>query len=229
MKSKLTITDWALSDRPREKYLTVGSTSLSDTELIAILLRSGTQELSAVDLAKQLLARSGNSLNQLAKMSIGELTQLSGIGKVKAITLHAAFELGRRRRAEPVSLKNKILQTTDVVELMQSQLAELMHEEFWVIYLNQASHIIRTERMSSGGWTATIVDVRMLMKRTVELNATAIVLCHNHPSGNIKPSPDDIKLTENIRRAAEIFNIRVIDHVIIHGDAYYSFCAEGML
>lgn len=227
--NKLTIPTWSISDRPREKYIASGSRGVSDAELVAILLRNGNVQCSAVDLAKQLLALNDNSLNKLAQMSISELTKVNGIGKVKAITLHAAFELGRRRRSEPIASKKKVTQSQDIVELMQSKLAELSHEEFWVIYLNQASSILSTECLSTGGWTTALVDIRMLMKRAMDLQATALILCHNHPSGNLRPSKEDLKLTEKIRSAADIFNLQVIDHIILHRDSYYSFCAEGLL
>ena len=227
--NKLTIPSWSVADRPREKYISSGSRSVSDTELIAILLRCGTPDLSALDLAKKLLSLNNNSLNQLSQMSIHELTKINGIGKVKAITLHAAFELGRRRRAEPIVYKKKISQSQDIVDLLQSKLAELSHEEFWVIYLNQASCMIEMECISKGGWSQTAVDVRMIIKKAIDLQAPALILCHNHPSGNVKPSKEDMTITHNIISAAEFFNIKIMDHIILHRDVHYSFCSEGLL
>ena len=226
---RLTIPEWSVSDRPREKYLTQGSRHVSDAELIAILLRNGSRDESAVDLAKRLLVNNGNSINQLAEMSVDDLVQTKGIGKVKAITLHAAFELGRRRRAENIEQAKKISCPEDVVALMQSRLAEQEHEEFWAIFVNQAAAILKVESVGTGGLTSTIVDVRLIIKAAVAINATGMFLCHNHPSGNLKPSPQDIALTQKIKHAAEILDIAMHDHIIIHKEAFYSFFAEGLL
>ena len=225
----LTIPEWSASDRPREKYLEHGGRYVSDAELIAILLRNGSREESAVELAKRLLADNENSINQLAEMSVDELVRVNGIGKVKAITLHAAFELGRRRRAEGVEQAGKITCMEDVVALMQSKLAEIDHEEFWVVYVNQANTILKVERAGSGGLTSTIVDVRNIIKTAVAVSATGLFLCHNHPSGRLKPSEHDIALTQKIRAAAEMFDIHVTDHIIIHKEESLSFFAEGLL
>ena len=227
--SRLTSPEWSVADRPREKYLAQGSRHVSDAELIAILLRNGSREESAVDLAKRVLAANGNSINQLAEMSIDDLQQINGIGKVKAITLHAAFELGRRRRAENIEQARKITCSEDVVALMQSRLAELDHEEFWVIFVNHAAEILKVESIGVGGLTSTIVDVRLILKTAVAVNATGLFLCHNHPSGSLHPSDSDIQLTQRIRKASEVFDIRVFDHLIIHKENYYSFMAEGLL
>ena len=201
--ARLTIPEWSVSDRPREKYIAQGSRHVSDAELVAILLRNGTKEESAVELAKRILAVNDNSINRLAEMSITDLQRVNGIGKVKAVTLQAAFELGRRRRAENVEQAGKITCPEDVVTLMQSRLAEQDHEEFWVIFVNQAVSILKVERLGSGGLTSTIVDVRMIIKAAVEINATGMFLCHNHPSGSLKPSENDILLTQKIKNAAD--------------------------
>lgn len=226
---RLTIPEWSVADRPREKYLAQGSRHVSDAELIAILLRNGSREESAVELAKRILAANGNSINQLAEMSIADLQRVNGIGKVKAITLHAAFELGRRRRAENIEQAKKITCAEDVVALMQSRLAELDHEEFWVIFVNQAAGILKVEPIGAGGLTSTIVDVRLIIKTAVEVNATGLLLCHNHPSGSLRPSESDIKLTQKIKQAAAVCDIAVHDHVIIHRESFFSFLAEGLL
>lgn len=226
---RLTIPQWAASDRPREKYLAQGGRYVSDAELVAILLRNGNRDESAVELAKRLLAANENSINRLAEMSIDDLLRLNGIGKVKAITLHAAFELGRRRRAEDVEQAGKITCMEDVVSLMQSRLAEIDHEEFWVVYVNQANAILKVERVGSGGLTSTVVDVRSIIKTAVAVSATGLFLCHNHPSGSLNPSEPDIILTQKIRRAAEMFDIHLQDHIIIHKENAYSFYAEGLL
>ena len=227
--SRLTIPEWSAADRPREKYLAQGSRHVSDAELIAILLRNGSKDESAVDLAKRILAVNGNSINQLAEMSIADLLRVNGIGKVKAITLHAAFELGRRRRAENIEQAKKITCTEDVVALMQSRLAELDHEEFWVIFVNQAAGILKVEPIGAGGLTSTIVDVRLIIKTAVAVNATGLLLCHNHPSGSLRPSESDLKLTQKIKHAAAVCDIAVHDHVIIHKESFFSFLAEGLL
>ena len=226
---RLTIPQWAASDRPREKYLANGGRFISDAELIAILLRNGSREESAVELAKRLLADNENSINKLADRTVDDLIQMNGIGKVKAITLHAAFELGRRRRAEDVEQAGKITCVEDIVSLMQSKLAEIGHEEFWVVYVNHANAILKVERVGSGGLTSTIVDVRNIIKTAVAVSATGLFLCHNHPSGSLKPSEPDITLTQKIRRAAEMFDIHLQDHIIIHKENAYSFYAEGLL
>ena len=228
-ENKLTIPQWAISDRPREKFLTKGKASLTDAELIAILLRNGSSDESALDLAKRLLALNQNSLNLLAEKSTGELTEISGIGTVKAITIQAAFELGQRRRAEKVTKQRKISSSADILELMQGKLANLKHEEFWAIYLNQGAALLRMENIGKGGLTSTTVDVRLIMKRAIELSATAIVLCHNHPSGELKPSQQDIQLTQQIKKATEMLNISLLDHIIIHNDNCYSFLEDGIL
>ena len=226
---RLTIPQWAASDRPREKYLAHGGRFVSDAELIAILLRNGSKDESAVELAKRLLAGNGNSINQLASRTVDDLIQMNGIGKVKAITLHAAFELGRRRRAEEVEQAGQISCIEDIVSLMQSKLAELDHEEFWVVYVNQANIILKVEQVGSGGLTSTIVNVRNIIRTAVSVSATGLFLCHNHPSGSLKPSDSDITLTQKIRKAAEVFDIHVLDHIIIHKENAYSFYAEGLL
>ncbi|MCK9339401.1 MAG: DNA repair protein RadC [Bacteroidales bacterium] len=228
-KNRLPITAWSLSDRPREKYIAQGSQALSNTELIAILLRNGTKDQSAVDIAKRLLASTNNNINRLADLSVSELMKIKGIGQVKAITLHAAFEIGRRRRAEVVEVKKKINCSEDVLELMQTKIAELSHEEFWTIFVNNNSTFLDMKKIGEGGWTATIVDVRMIISRAIEKHATGIIICHNHPSGRLTPSDADICLTDQIQQATSLMNIQLIDHLIIHKDNYYSFYAEGLL
>ena len=225
----LTIPEWSVSDRPREKYLAQGSRFVSDAELIAILLRNGSKNESAVELAKKILVANDNSINRLAEMPIADLQRMNGIGTVKAITLHAAFELGRRRRAEGVEQAAKITSMDDVISLMQSKLAELDHEEFWVVYVNQANAILKVEQAGSGGLTSTAVDIRSIIKTAVAVSATGLFLCHNHPSGNLKPSEPDITMTQKVRKAAEMFDIRIQDHIILHKEDAYSFYAEGLL
>lgn len=228
-KSRLPITQWSISDRPREKYLAYGNQALTDTELIAILLRSGTKEESAVDLAKRILAITDNSVNKLADLPLKSLMKINGIGQVKALTLHAAFELGRRRRAETVKIQKIIHNSDDILELMQPIIADISHEEFWTIFLNRQSIILKMSKIGSGGLTSTVVDVRIIAKIALEECATAIIICHNHPSGNMKPSDADIALTRRIKQTLDLMDIDLIDHLIIHHNQYYSFYAEGLI
>lgn len=229
MNQKLTIPRWDISDRPREKYIAKGKNALSDAELIAILFRSGTAQESALDLSRRLLSICDNSLNKLAYLTIEELVKIKGIGHAKAVSLHAAFELGRRRRSETIENRKKIKCTEDILELMQHQLADLKHEEFWVIFVNQSSTIIKMENISKGGITSTAVDVRLIMKTALECFATGLILCHNHPSGEVDPSQADIHLTQRIKSAGELLNILLIDHVVMSNENYYSFFSEGIL
>lgn len=226
---KLTIKEWSVQDRPREKYAKNGAVALSDAELIAILLRTGNTAESAVDLAKKLLATSGNSLNALSDMSLRELSRIKGIGQAKAIALLTAFELGKRIRAEKVEESLQILNSRDVVNLMQDKIAHLDHEEFWAIYLNQANRILHTCNISRGGISSTGVDTRIIMQEAVLNKATQIILCHNHPSGSVRPSRADIQLTEKLHHAAELMDLILVDHIIIHKERYYSFVEEGRL
>ena len=226
---KLTIKEWSVQDRPREKYAKNGAVALSDAELIAILLRTGNSAESAVDLAKKLLAVSGNSLNNLSDMSLRELSQIKGIGQAKAIALLTAFELGKRIRSEKVEESLQILNSRDVVNLMQDKIAYLDHEEFWAIYLNQANRILQTCQISKGGISTTGVDTRIVMQEAVLNKATQIILCHNHPSGSVRPSRADIQLTEKLHHAAELMDLLLVDHIIIHKERDYSFAEEGRL
>ena len=226
---KLTIKEWSVQDRPREKYAKNGAVALSDAELIAILLRTGNSAESAVDLAKKLLAVSGNSLNNLSDMSLRELSQIKGIGQAKAIALLTAFELGKRIRSEKVEESLQILNSRDVVNLMQDKIAYLDHEEFWAIYLNQANRILQTCQISKGGISTTGVDTRIVMQEAVLNKATQIILCHNHPSSSVRPSRADIQLTEKLHHAAELMDLLLVDHIIIHKERYYSFAEEGRL
>lgn len=226
---KLTIKEWSVQDRPREKYAKNGAVALSDAELIAILLRTGSTAESAVDLAKKLLATSGNSLNALSDMSLRDLSRIKGIGQAKAIALLTAFELGKRIRAEKVEESLQILNSRDVVNLMQDKIAHLDHEEFWAIYLSQANRILQTCQISKGGISSTGVDTRIVIQEAVLNKATQIILCHNHPSGSVRPSRADIQLTEKLHHAAELMDLILVDHIIIHKERYYSFVEEGRL
>lgn len=226
---RLTIKEWSVQDRPREKYARNGAASLSDAELIAILFRTGNASESAVELAKRLLSSSNNSLNELSEKTLRELSENKGIGQAKAMALLTAFEIGRRVRAEKVEQKPQIQNSMDVVNFMQNKIAYLNHEEFWVLYLNNANLILKTAQISKGGITSTEVDTRIVMQEAVVQKATQLILCHNHPSGSVRPSRADINLTEKISKAAKIMDIALVDHIIIHREKYYSFAEEGRI
>ncbi|MBO4654698.1 MAG: DNA repair protein RadC [Bacteroidales bacterium] len=226
---KLNLKDWSEADRPREKCVAQGLSALTDAELIAILLRSGTRQETVVDLAKRVLSMSDNRLNRLSEWSLRDLQQIHGIGQTKAITLLVAFELGRRVRAERVGEQRKMQSPMDVYEYMLPRNGHLGHEEFWVLYLNQAAALIRADRVSQGGLTMTAVDVRLILKQALELSATGLILCHNHPSGDVAPSRHDDQLTRQLRDAAQLLNIQVTDHVVISRDSYYSYQQEGRM
>lgn len=226
---KLTIKSWALDDRPREKLISKGKTSLSDAELIAILIGSGNKEESAVDLAKRILQASNNNLQKLARLSVEELMQFKGIGEAKAISVITALELGKRRQFEDSIKLPKITSSKDVFRLMQSYIGDLQHEEFWVLFLNNSNKIIAKQQVSKGGLTATIVDVRLLFKKALELTSVGVIVCHNHPSGKLKPSNSDKELTEKIKQAGITLDIKLLDHLIITEKAYFSFADEGIL
>ena len=227
--SRLSISQWCVDDRPREKYFLKGAASLSDAELIAILLRTGTASNSAVDIAKKILHSCQNQLNKLTDLSVEQLLKIDGIGPAKAVTLQAAFELGRRIRSEKIEQQQHIHSSEDVLEIMQKKIAHLKHEEFWVIYLNQASKILQIEQIGKGGLTSTTVDIRLIFQTALCCEATNIIVCHNHPSGSTKPSKADILLTCQIEEAANFFNINLLDHVILHKNSFYSFHENGKL
>ncbi len=223
MSEFISIKNWAAEDRPREKLLEKGTEALSNAELIAILLGSGTTNESAVELAKRILQAADNSLNQLGKQSINDLKQHKGIGEAKAITIIAALELGRRRKVADV-MERKIIRTSqDIFELMQPILADIPHEEFWIILLNNASKLIAKHKLSTGGISATVVDVRLLMKIVLDNYASSIVIVHNHPSNNLTPSKHDLDITHQIVEACHFFGIICVDHLIIGETNFYSF------
>jgi DNA repair protein RadC len=228
-QASFSIKNWSQDDQPREKLRDKGKATLSDAELVAILIGSGSREESAVDLCKRILASVGNNLNALGKLSIKELMVFKGIGEAKAIAIAAALELGRRRRGEEALEKNKITSSVSVFELMQPILGELPHEEFWIIYLNNSNKVIQKEQLSKGGITGTLVDVRLVLKRALELSATGIILVHNHPSGTLKPSVADKQITNKLKNASQSLDIKVLDHLIITEKAYFSFADENML
>jgi DNA repair protein RadC len=225
----LGIKSWAQEDRPREKLLLKGKASLSEAELIGILIGSGTPSLSAVDLAKLILNGSGNSLNELARLSIKDLIQFKGIGEAKAISIVAALELGRRRKETETTKKPKISSSSDAFELLKPELLDLNHEEFWILLLNRSNHVIKKQLISSGGVSGTVADPKLIFKAALEELASSIILVHNHPSSNLKPSEQDIKLTKKMTEAGKVLEIPVLDHLIFTNDAYFSFADEGIL
>ena len=221
------ITNWSEDDKPREKLMLKGKIALSDAELIAILICSGSRNESAVDLSKRILASVDNNLNALGKLSIQQLMNFKGIGEAKAISIISAMELGRRRRAEDVVELKKITSSKTIYELMQPIIGELPHEEFWVLYLNNSNKVLSKSQQGKGGITGTTVDVRLVFKTAFELGATAMILCHNHPSGNLKPSEADTKLTQKLKLAGQNLDILVLDHIIVTENGYYSFVDDG--
>lgn len=223
------IKSWAEDDRPREKLLSKGKMSLSDAELIAILIGSGNRTESAVDLSKRILQSVNNNLSELGRLTVNDLTKFKGIGEAKAISIITALEVGRRRRESEAMQKAVITSSKDVYELMQPVLGELGHEEFWVLYLSNSNKVLSKQNISKGGITGTVVDSRIVFKYALEQLATSIVLCHNHPSGNLNPSDADIRLTKKIKEAGNVMDIKVLDHLIITEKEYYSFMDKGIL
>ena len=222
------INQWAEDDRPREKFLLKGKSSLSDSELLAILIGSGSRNESAVQLCQRILASANNNLNQLGKLSIAQLTEFKGIGEAKAITIAAALELGRRRRSEDAEELKKINSSKAVFEIMQPIIGELQHEEFWILYLNNSNKVIHKAQLSKGGITGTVVDSRIVFKTAFEQNATSIILTHNHPSGKLAASQADIEITKRLKLAGEQLEILILDHIIITETGYYSFQDDGI-
>ncbi|TVZ26975.1 DNA repair protein RadC [Gillisia sp. Hel_I_86] len=228
-KIPFTIKNWAIDDRPREKLLQKGKLSLTDAELIAILIGSGSREESAVELSKKILSKSQNNLNLLGKQSVSQLMEFKGIGEAKAISIMAAMELGRRRRSEDAIENVKITSSNSVFEVLQPILGDLPHEEFWILYLNNANKILEKFQISKGGITGTLVDVRITLRKALELGAVSLILAHNHPSGNLKPSEVDKQLTLKLKTAAESMDIKILDHLIVTEKSYFSFADEGLM
>ncbi|MDX1936208.1 MAG: DNA repair protein RadC [Flavihumibacter sp.] len=223
------IKQWAKDDRPREKLLSKTPAALSDSELLAILINNGTRQKSAVDLAKEVLKLGQNNLDELGRLTVKELMKIKGIGEAKAITIAAALELGRRRQASGFLEKPVVRQSRDVATYLQAQLKDYSHEVFGVIFLNRANKINQFEIISQGGITGTVADPRVILKKALEAEAVSMVLCHNHPSGSLKPSRADEELTHKIKEAARFLDIAVIDHIIVSNEGYYSFADEGLL
>ncbi|MFT6870159.1 MAG: DNA repair protein RadC [Polaribacter sp.] len=226
---KLTIKSWALDDRPREKLVAKGKSTLSDAELIAILIGSGNREESAVGLSKRILKSVDGNINSLAKLSVEKLIEFKGIGEAKAVTIITALELAKRRQLEIALEKPKITSSKEVFNLMQPVIGDLEHEEFWVLFLNNSNKVLAKTQISKGGLTATVVDVRLLFKRALELASIGIIVCHNHPSGKLQPSTADKQITQKIKLAGVTLDIKLLDHLIVTEKSYFSFADEGIM
>ncbi len=225
----LKITEWAVEDRPREKLITKGTMSLSDAELLGILISSGNKKKSAVDLGRELLSMVNNNLTALGKLSISDLKKLNGIGPARAVTIAAALELGRRRKLEEQPEVLQIRCSGDVAEIFRPIMADLSYEEFWILFLNRSNRVISRMKLSQGGISGTVTDVRLIMKNAIEHLASGIIVCHNHPSGNLSPSESDNRITQKIKEAGTLFDIQLLDHLIVTGNDYYSFADNGLL
>ncbi|MEI6767037.1 MAG: DNA repair protein RadC [Bacteroidota bacterium] len=226
---RLSIREWAEDDRPREKLVSKGKSALSDAELLALLLRSGSRNESAVELGRRILNRVNGNLIGLSKLSLAELITFKGVGEAKAIAILAALELGRRRREAEVEERKAIVTSRDVFEFMQSNLSDIGHEEFWVLLLSRSNKIIKKIPISEGGLTGTVADPRRIFRAAVEHGCCSMILCHNHPSGNVQPSDADIKLTRKLKDAGTLLDITVLDHVICGEENFFSFADEGMM
>lgn len=224
-----TIKSWAKDDRPREKLLAKGKNALSDAELLAILIGSGNKKESAVALSKRILRSVNGNLNALSKLSIETLIDFNGIGEAKAITIITALELAKRKQLENIQTKPKINSSKAVFKIMQPVIGDLPHEEFWVLYLNNYNKLLAKSQVSKGGLTATVVDVRLLLKKALELSSIGIIVCHNHPSGKLSPSEADKQLTKKIKNASATLDIKLLDHLIVTEKEYFSFADKGIL
>jgi len=220
---------WMASERPREKFRELGPASLSDAEILSILIQNGHRARTALDLGRDLLLRSKGSIVELGRLSLREIMKVKGIGMAKAVTISAALELGRRRMAAESLQRPQVRSSHDIARYLQARFRDLPHEVFAVVFLNRANRILHTEVVSSGGMTGTVADTRIILKKALEEDATALILCHNHPSGNLQPSRADEELTLKIRDAARLFDIRVLDHLIVGGEGYFSFSDNGLV
>jgi len=223
------IKHWSDDDKPREKLVQKGRVVLTDAELIAILIGSGSHNETAVALSKRILASAGNNLNELGKLSIKELMKFKGIGEAKAVTIAAALEIGRRKRSAEVQQAAKINSSEDAFEWLLPQIGDLQHEEFWILYLNNSNKVLRSSQISKGGLTGTLVDIRIIMKQALEASAVGLILAHNHPSGTLKASRADKEVTQKIKAAANALDMRVLDHLIITQQKYFSFADNNIL
>ncbi len=223
------LTKWAVEERPREKGMAGGVQQLSDSELLAILLRSGTRNMTAVELARQLLIQVDNNLQELGKLALGDLLKQKGIGPAKAISILAALELGRRRGGIQQIEKTPVKSSRTVFNLFHPLLGDIEHEEFWLLMLNRANRVLGRFKVSQGGLSGTVIDTRIILKKALDSLASSIIVCHNHPSGNAQPSDADVKITEKLKKASEMLEIKLLDHVIIADKSYFSFADEGLI
>jgi len=223
------IKNWSVEDRPREKLMKQGIQYLSNTELLALIIGSGTKEMNAVELARMILLSAKNNLNELGKLSVEELVRVKGIGVAKAITLVAALELGSRKGKSYSEEKVIIKNSQTAFDILHAKIGELQHEEFWILVMNRAHKVLDTMKISQGGITGTVIDTRMILKYAIDKRATSLIVSHNHPSGNKKPSEADINITRKIKNAAALMDITLLDHIIIADKSYYSFADEGLL
>lgn len=228
-KSSTSIKNWAVDDRPREKLLTKGKESLSDSELLAILINSGSGNESALEVAKKVLRLGADNLDELGKLSIKELKSVKGIGEAKAVTLIAALELGRRRQGASFLEKKRLSSSNELASFLKASLKDHPYEVFAVVFLNRSNKVKHFEVMSKGGITHTIVDPRLIFLKALEVQATSLVLCHNHPSGSLRPSRADEELTATLKNAGKLLDIKVVDHLIVSDEGYYSFADDGMI
>jgi DNA repair protein RadC len=228
-ENNLSIKSWAEEDRPREKLMTQGRRALTDAELIAILIGSGSRTESAVELSKRILHHYGNDLNNLGKASISELSKFKGIGEAKAISIIAALEVGRRRNDTETKVPDSVTCSKDAYNIMRRHFMDLNHEEFWILLLSRSNKVISKELISKGGLSGTIADPKIIYNVALQRNAANIFMMHNHPSGNLKPSQLDIDLTKKIAQAGKLLDLPVLDHLIITNDGYYSFADEGLM
>ncbi|MEI6456046.1 MAG: DNA repair protein RadC [bacterium] len=228
-ETRMPIRNWAEDDRPREKFLLKGRHALSDTELLAILIGSGNRNDSAVDLAKKILESHKNNLQELSKAGISELIKIRGIGQARAIVILAALELGRRREASEVIVRQKITRSREAYEIFRSAMENRPYEEFWIILLNKANRLIRQSCISEGGVSGTVVDPKKIFKIALDHRASSIILGHNHPSGEVKPSEADDRITKKISEAGQLVDVTVLDHLIIGEDLYYSYTDDGKM
>jgi DNA repair protein RadC len=228
-QKSLTIKEWAEEDRPREKLVLKGKNALSDAELLAILLGSGSRDETAVELAKKILKTYDNSLHLIGKTSVKELENFKGIGEAKAVTVIAALEMGRRRQLTDIREQPTVRSSTDAYHLIAPFLVDIHHEEFWVLMLNHANQVTARENISKGGVAGTVVDAKIIFKRALLQNASSIILVHNHPSGNLKPSQADIDITKKLKQAGMVLEISVLDHLIVSERGFFSFMDEEMM
>lgn len=225
----MTIKFLAQDDRPREKFLLKGKSSLSDSELLAIIMGSGSRDESALELARKILISVGNNWNQLSLLSVKDLMKFKGVGEVKAISIATALEIGRRRVGQEVSEKPVISNSNDAYNVFRNQLSDLRTEEFWAVFVNQSNKIIHLSRLTQGGISQSVVDVRILFKTALDHLATGVIIAHNHPSGSLKPSREDMTITQKIKEAGKFLSVQLLDHLIITQDSYFSFSDEGLL